>query len=156
MFERMSRPKSVSRRLALAGVAILVTLVALGLAWRARTVTPDIPPLFREELAAFEYDPWLIGYLFQGIVIPALLIRLLGAKCPFRWVGAARRHPATASSSSMSGGWRPTALPGCARATCSTWTTWPRWNPGFRAPMSSAWPTRRGPRFPCRGATRLT
>ena len=84
MINYLSRPRTISQRLALVGAIVLVTLVAFGLAFWARQARPEIPPLSWEEVTAFEYDPYLIGYLFQGIVVPVVLIYLFSTTKLFR------------------------------------------------------------------------
>lgn len=96
MISKLSRPRSVSHQLALAVAIIVVTVVALGLAWQARQAWPDVPPLSLAELTAFEYNPYLIGYIFQGIVVPAVLIYLYSTTRLFRRVVSGDNAPGDA------------------------------------------------------------
>lgn len=84
MINDLSRPKPRSRRLTLVAAMALVTLAAFALAWQARHRVPDFPPLRLEELTDFGFDPYMIGYLFQSLVIPLALIYLISNTKVFR------------------------------------------------------------------------
>jgi signal transduction histidine kinase len=78
------RPRSIPRKMALVAAALLATLVALALAWLARQRSMDLPPLSLEELTRSAFDPYMLGYIFQGIVVPAALIYLASTTQTFR------------------------------------------------------------------------
>jgi len=84
MINNLSRPRTMSQRLTLVGAILLVTVIAFGLAMGARQIRTESLPLSWEEVTAFEYDPYLIGYLFQGIVVPVVLIYLFSTTRVFR------------------------------------------------------------------------
>jgi len=84
MINTLSRPKSSSRRAVLILAAVAVTLAFLGLALWVRLIAPEAIPLTWDDLTAFEINPYVFGYLFQSVIVPALLIYLLSATALFR------------------------------------------------------------------------
>ena len=84
MIDNLARPKPSSRRAVLILTAVAVTLAFLGLALWVRLIAPEAIPLTWDDLTAFEINPYVFGYLFQSVVVPALLIYLLSATPLFR------------------------------------------------------------------------
>jgi hypothetical protein len=78
------RPGSVSRKMALVAAALVATFAALALAWQARQRPMDLPPLSLGELTPVAFDPYMLGYIFQGIAMLAALIYLASTTRAFR------------------------------------------------------------------------
>ncbi len=82
MIGKRTRRRLVGRRLALAGAAVLVTVAFLVLAWIARERLPEIP--LSDEMRTLGFDPYMLGYIFQSIVVPAALLYLASNARVFR------------------------------------------------------------------------
>jgi hypothetical protein len=78
------RPESVPQKMVLMAGALLATLAVLTVAWFARQRPVDLPPLTLDELTQFAFGPYLPGYIFQGIVVPAALLYLFSSTNVFR------------------------------------------------------------------------
>ncbi len=76
MIGRQMDPRPALCRIEQVIAAFLATGVALALAFYSRSQCPHLPPLSREDLTAFGFDPYMVGYLFQGTVVQAALIFL--------------------------------------------------------------------------------
>jgi LytS/YehU family sensor histidine kinase len=68
----------------LAIAVVVVTVAALLLAWLARQRLVPLPPLSLEELTDFAFDPYMLGYIFQAIAVPAALLYLFSNAAAFR------------------------------------------------------------------------
>ena len=79
------RMRSARRSMILAGAAVLVTLAAFALAWYARRIS-EFPPLSLADLTHFGFDPYVIGFAVQELVIPIALIYLFSSTALFRQV----------------------------------------------------------------------
>jgi signal transduction histidine kinase len=79
-------PRQISRQVLLAGMAVVVTAGALGLAQRARWMALDPAPLSFPELPRLIFDPYPLGVIFQATVVPAVLIYLLSTTSLLRRV----------------------------------------------------------------------
>ena len=94
MINTLSRPKSAPRRAVLVLTAIAVTLAFCGWALWVRLTAPEAIPLTWEALTDFEFNPYVFGYLFQSVIVPALFIYLLSTTALFHRAvsGKARPH----------------------------------------------------------------
>ncbi len=68
----VSTPYRVKRVVA----ACLATVAAFALAFYSRSQFPWLPPLSLNALTDFGFDPYMVGYLFQGVVVQAALVFL--------------------------------------------------------------------------------
>jgi len=89
----LSKLKEVPRQLALAGLAILVTWAAIALALYARRISPELPPLSLTDLMRLEVNPYVIGLVVEGIVVPLALVYLLSNARFFRRVVSGETIP---------------------------------------------------------------
>jgi signal transduction histidine kinase len=96
MRDAFAQPGSLFQRLVYAGAAVLATCAVLALALYVRLEVADLPPVSLKEFTAFGFDPYLVGYLFEGVVVPAALIYLLSTTAPFRRVAAGQPQPSDA------------------------------------------------------------
>jgi len=77
--DNLACPKSSSRQAVLILAVVAVTLAFLGLALWLCLIAPEAIPLAWDDLTAVEINLYVFGYLFQSVVVPALLIYLLSA-----------------------------------------------------------------------------
>jgi LytS/YehU family sensor histidine kinase len=93
MSKQQARTRPISRQAALIAAAVLVTALALALAFYARWRAPHLSSLSWQDLTGFEFNAYIIGYLFQGIVLPAVLIYLLSTTQLFRRYVGDKKQP---------------------------------------------------------------